>query len=171
MNKLLSQLKADTAPRTPRLLNPNRVVSEVAAEFAAGPVTVENHNEAGPCAVTIDPDRFRSALTHLVQNAVDASCPSDRVIISSHRLGMRLLIDITDKGPGMDNAFIRDELFLPFRSTKSGGYGIGAFQTRELIRISGGELEVISEKGFGTTMRIVLPLAGEKEQATSPAAT
>ena len=92
--------------------------------------------------------------------------PSDRVIISSRRFGTQLLIDITDNGPGMDDAFIRDELFLPFRSTKSGGYGIGAFQTRELIRMAGGDLEVISEKGFGTTMRIILPLVSEREPAT-----
>jgi signal transduction histidine kinase len=57
----------------------------------------------------------------------------------------------------MDDAFIRDELFLPFRSTKSGGHGIGAFQTRALIRAEGGDLEVISKIGAGTTMRIILP--------------
>jgi signal transduction histidine kinase len=71
----------------------------------------------------------------------------------------------------MDDAFIRDELFLPFRSTKSGGYGIGAFQTRELIRMAGGDLVVISEKGFGTTMRIILPLVPEREPASSSAGT
>jgi signal transduction histidine kinase len=71
----------------------------------------------------------------------------------------------------MDDAFVRDELFLPFRSTKSGGYGIGAFQTRELIRMAGGDLEVISEQGFGTTMRIILPLVSEREPARSSAAT
>jgi len=80
---------------------------------------------------------------------------------------MQLLIDVTDEGPGMNEAFIRDELFMPFRSTKSGGYGIGAFQTRELIRSAGGELEVISEKGVGTTMRVILPMALEREPAAS----
>jgi len=93
------------------------------------------------------------------------------VIISSHRFGTRLLIEVTDNGPGMDDAFVRDELFLPFRSTKSGGYGIGAFQTRELIRMAGGDLEVISEKGFGTRMRIILPLVSEREPARSSAVT
>ena len=171
MNNLLSQLKADAAPRPPRLLNPNLVVSAVAAEFADAPVAVEARDEIGTCTVTIDPERLRSALTHLVQNAVDVSCPGDRVIISSHRFGTRLLIEVTDNGPGMDDAFIRDELFLPFRSTKSGGYGIGAFQTRELIRMAGGDLEVISEKGFGTRMRIILPLVSEREPARSSAAT
>jgi putative PEP-CTERM system histidine kinase len=169
MNNLLSQLKADAAPRIPRLLDPNVVIAAVAAEFAGGPVTVEMHNDAGACAVAIDPDRLRSALTHLVQNAVEASCPSGRVIISSHRLGTQLFIEIMDKGPGMDEAFVRDELFVPFRSTKSGGYGIGAFQTRELIRMAGGDLEVISEKSFGTTMRIILPLVPEREPAASSA--
>jgi len=171
MNNLLSQLKADAAPHPLRLLNPNLVVSAVAAEFTDAPVAVEARDEIGACAVTIDPERLRSALTHLVQNAVDVSCPGDRVIISSQRFGTRLLIEVTDNGPGMDDAFVRDELFLPFRSTKSGGYGIGAFQTRELIRMAGGDLEVISEKGFGTRMRIILPLVSEREPARSSAAT
>jgi putative PEP-CTERM system histidine kinase len=171
MNNLLSQLKADAAPHPPRLLNPNLVVGAVAAEFADAPVPVESRDEIGACAVTIDPERLRSALTHLVQNAVDVSSPGDRVMISSRRFGTRLLIEVTDNGPGMDDAFVRDELFLPFRSTKSGGYGIGAFQTRELIRMAGGDLEVISEQGFGTTMRIILPLVSEREPARSSAAT
>jgi putative PEP-CTERM system histidine kinase len=171
MNNLLSQLKADAAPHPPRPLNPNLVVSAVAAEFADAPAAVEARDEIGTCSVTMDPERLRSALTHLVQNAVDISCPGDRVIISSRRFGTRLFIEVTDNGPGMDDAFIRDELFLPFRSTKSGGYGIGAFQTRELIRMAGGDLEVISEKGFGTTMRIILPLVSEREPAISAAVT
>ena len=65
-------------------------------------------------------------------------------------------------------SFVRDELFRPFRSTKDSGFGIGAYQTRELLRMAGGDLEVISAPGRGTTMRIVLPLA--KEGAVSSAA-
>jgi putative PEP-CTERM system histidine kinase len=171
MNNLLSQLKADAVPRAPPLVDPDVIVGAVVGELAGGPVVVETRNDAGNCAVAVDPDRLKSALTHLVQNAIEASRPSDRVIISSRRLGPQLLIDITDRGPGMDHAFIRDELFLPFRSTKSGGYGIGAFQTRELIRMAAGDLEVISEKGFGTTMRVILPLVPEREPAASSAVT
>ena len=39
----------------------------------------------------------------------------------------RVILRVIDQGTGMDAAFVRDELFQPFRSTKSGGYGIGAF--------------------------------------------
>lgn len=167
MNNLLGQLKADAAPRVPRRLNPSTVIGRVAAEFGGGSIAVEIRDDVRACTVAIDPDRLRSALTHLVQNGIDASPPQGRVTIASCRLGMQLLIDVTDEGPGMNEAFIRDELFMPFRSTKSGGYGIGAFQTRELIRSAGGELEVISEKGVGTTMRVILPMALEREPAAS----
>ena len=158
-------------PTRPLLPLNRRHLNIVEREFAGGAVTIEFRNDAGDCAVAIDPDRLRSALTHLVQNAIEASPPGDRVIVSSRFVGTQLLIDVADRGPGMDHAFIRDELFLPFRSTKSGGYGIGAFQTRELIRMAGGDLEVISEKGFGTTMRIILPVIPERELAVSPAVT
>ena len=57
------------------------------------------------------------------------------------------------------------------RSTKSDGHGIGAFQTLELIRMSGGDLAVISKKGAGTTMRITLPLSAGTEPAAPSAAS
>jgi putative PEP-CTERM system histidine kinase len=169
MNNMLSQLKADAAPRAARLLDPDPIIVAVAAQFAGSQVAVEFDNEAEACAVAIDPERLRSALTHLVQNAIDVSCPTDRVIISSRRFAAQLLIEVTDNGPGMDDVFIREELFLPFRSTKSGGYGIGAFQTRELVRMAGGDLEVVSEKGFGTTMRIILPVVRRETVASAAA--
>jgi signal transduction histidine kinase len=78
----------------------------------------------------------------------------------------RVVIDVTDKGAGMPADFIADELFQPFRSTKSEGYGIGAYQTRELIRAAHGDLLVLSQPGKGTTMRIVLPLAAPPERAS-----
>jgi signal transduction histidine kinase len=185
MNHLLNQLKADPARRPTALRDPAAIVAAVAADFAAGSVVIDGaddngdhgsgdhgsgDHEDGDRVVPIAPDRLRSAVTHLVQNALDASPPGDAVMVSVRRLGERFVVDVTDRGVGMDEAFIRDGLFLPFRSTKSGGYGIGAFQTRELIRAAGGELEVVSRPGAGTTMRIVLPLIRESEPLSpSPA--
>ena len=170
MNHLLSQLKADAAPLAPRVVSPDAIVETVAAEFADGPVFVTTRTDAEDCVVAIDPERLRSAVIHLAHNAIEASRPGNCVVISTRRHDAQLIIDITDQGAGMDAAFVRDELFRPFRSTKSGGYGIGAFQTRELIRTAGGDLEVISKKGAGTTMRIFLPLVSEREPAASSVA-
>jgi putative PEP-CTERM system histidine kinase len=170
MNNLLSQLKADDAPRAILFANPEAVMAAVAGEFAPGSVIVETSGDDTDTAVAITPERLRSALAHIVQNALDASPPGDSVIISARRLGSQFVIAVVDRGSGMNETFIRDELFVPFRSTKSGGYGIGAFQTRELIRMAGGDLEVISEPGAGTTMRIALPVVLDHETATPSAA-
>lgn len=71
------------------------------------------------------------------------------------------MIEVRDSGEGMDPAFIRDVLFRPFRSTKRGGMGIGAYQCRTYARELGGDLEAISSRGVGTTMRVTLPLLHE----------
>ena len=170
MSHLLSQLKADAAPRTPLLANPEAIVGAVAAEFAAGSVLVESGGDGADTVVAIAPDGLRSALTHLVQNAIDASPSGSPVTVSARRQGGQFVIAVADRGAGMNETFIRDELFLPFRSTKSGGYGIGAFQTRELIRMAGGDIEVISKPGAGTTMRIALPVVSERGPAIVSAA-
>lgn len=65
-----------------------------------------------------------------------------------------------DDGSGMTDDFVRDRLFKPFDTTKgSKGMGIGAYQAREYVRSIGGRIEVDSEAGRGTCMRVLLPLA------------
>jgi putative PEP-CTERM system histidine kinase len=168
MNHLLSRLKVEQEPSHPLSVNPEAIIGEIAASFA-GAVLVENQIGTGTCAVAIGAERLRSALAHLVQNAIDASPPDSPVTLSSRQVGHELVIEIIDHGAGMDANFIEEELFSPLRSTKPDGHGIGAFQTRDLIRMSGGDLAVISKKGVGTTMRITLPLAAGL-QARPPSA-
>ena len=84
------------------------------------------------------------------------------VTVRSRVTNGRFVVEVEDQGPGMDADFIREQLFRPFRSTKAAGHGIGAFQTRETIREAGGELQVLSAPGKGTTMRIVLPCLAEE---------
>jgi putative PEP-CTERM system histidine kinase len=159
MNNMLGQLKADPEPRPPRLLAAREIIADIVARIDHGRGFVEAQIEED-CDMTVDAERLGSVLTHLVQNAIDASPPGSPVTVRSRCIDQELIIDVVDHGGGMDPRFVREELFRPFRSTKSGGYGIGAFQTRELIRMSGGDLEVISEEGKGTTMRVTLPLPG-----------
>jgi len=73
-------------------------------------------------------------------------------------------VSITDKGVGMDGDFIRNRLFQPFASTKSGGFGIGAFEARSLIQAMGGRLSVESRPGHGTTFTITLKAADAAEE-------
>jgi signal transduction histidine kinase len=58
----------------------------------------------------------------------------------------------------MSPEFIRNRLFKPFDSTKQGGFGIGAYEARELIKAMGGRLDVESRVGIGSRFCIRMPL-------------
>ncbi|MDE2229139.1 MAG: PEP-CTERM system histidine kinase PrsK [Alphaproteobacteria bacterium] len=164
MNALLLQLNARTAAAKPSRVVPAdaaRIVAEVANALAGAGAPIETRMPASAAPVAMSSEDLRSALTHIVSNAIEASPADAAVNVTGSLADGRLAIEVTDRGPGMDHGFIHDELFRPFRTTKAGGTGIGAYQTRELVRAAGGELDVISRPGAGTTMRIVLPLARE----------
>jgi signal transduction histidine kinase len=59
----------------------------------------------------------------------------------------------------MSAEFVRHRLFKPFVSTKSGGFGIGAFEARELVRAMKGRLDVESREGLGSRFIVRIPLA------------
>jgi signal transduction histidine kinase len=62
----------------------------------------------------------------------------------------------------MTEQFINEELFRPMRTTKNGGFGIGAYQARELMRDLGGDIMIASRIGHGTTVTLSLP-RGEQQ--------
>ena len=113
----------------------------------------------GSCTVLADPDGLEQALVHLVQNAVEASAPAQPVMCDLRSEGACAVLQIIDSGSGMNAEFIRNGLFKPFQSTKAGGFGIGAFEARELVRAMGGQIDVESRENIGSRFIIRLPLA------------
>ena len=58
---------------------------------------------------------------------------------------------------------MRAGLFKPFVSTKPGGFGIGAYEARELVRAMHGRLDVESREGLGSRFTMRLPLAAASD--------
>ncbi|WP_373490567.1 XrtA/PEP-CTERM system histidine kinase PrsK [Parasphingorhabdus sp.] len=106
-----------------------------------------------------DPARVDQVLGHLVQNAIDASAVGAPITINAHRRDLSVAIEVCDQGTGMSSEFIRSQLFKPFASSKQGGFGIGAFEARELAQAMKGRLEVDSSEGVGSRFTLILPLA------------
>jgi putative PEP-CTERM system histidine kinase len=119
--------------------------------------------EAVDCAVQAQPEALEQAIVHLVQNAVEASDENQPVLLQARRESSEVVIEVTDSGPGMMPEFVRSRLFKPFHSSKPGGFGIGAFEAREIVRAMGGRLEVESHEGLGSRFSIRLPLAEAAE--------
>ncbi|HWK42580.1 MAG TPA: XrtA/PEP-CTERM system histidine kinase PrsK [Croceibacterium sp.] len=112
------------------------------------------------CTVTADRDGLEQALVHLVQNGIDASPPGSPVFLDARVVHSQAIIAVVDSGAGMSPEFVRSQLFKPFHSSKAGGFGIGAFEARELVRGMRGKLEVESREGLGTRFIVRLTLAG-----------
>jgi len=108
--------------------------------------------------VLADAEALEQALLHLVQNAVDASEEGAEVILNTSREGLSGSIEVVDVGTGMTPEFVRTGLFKPFVSSKQGGFGIGAFEAREMIKAMGGRLTVESREGLGTRFTVSLPV-------------
>jgi putative PEP-CTERM system histidine kinase len=121
---------------------------------------LEEGGALAPAAIAAE--TLDAAITHLVDNAVEASPPDEPVRLRLRQdAAGRILLDIIDRGSGMTPEFIRDELFRPLATSKPHGSGIGAWQARELLRSAGGDLTVLSSPGAGTTMRLILPSAAK----------
>ncbi|MEO6387843.1 MAG: XrtA/PEP-CTERM system histidine kinase PrsK [Croceibacterium sp.] len=111
------------------------------------------------CVAQAEPENLEQALVHLVQNAIEASAPKSPVFIDLRTEYSQAVIEVTDSGTGMSPEFVRNQLFKPFHSSKQGGFGIGAFEARELVRAMDGRLEVESRVDLGTRFVLRLKLA------------
>ena len=128
----------------------------IADRFAQShPVTLAR---VEPALVVGQAEALEQALAHLVQNAIDASANGSAVSLEVFSDGVCGQLLVSDHGKGMNPSFIRTGLFKPFVSSKDGGFGIGAFEAREMIRAMGGRLDVDSREGLGTRFTISLPL-------------
>jgi signal transduction histidine kinase/ActR/RegA family two-component response regulator len=114
-------------------------------------------------AVLADPMRLKQVLLNLVANAIKYNSEGGSVTleVAEGAPGM-LRIAVTDTGRGM-TAEQLEQLFTPFERLGAehesvGGTGLGLVVTKGLVEAMGGEIEVTSELGAGTTFTIELPL-------------
>lgn len=160
MNALLARLSQHHRARGEEALRPVEVAPLVralaGAHGARHPVVTSITREAIALA---DPARLEQLLGHLVENAIDASAAHEPVTLAINADGTEVTIDVVDRGCGMSPAFVRDKLFKPFVSSKPAGFGIGAYEARQLATGMGGRIEVTSREGQGSRFRVVLPAA------------
>lgn len=113
-----------------------------------------------PVWINADKEQLRSAIGHIVQNAIDATAKDGEVSIASKQTTDHIFLFIQDSGIGMSDDFIQNQLFKPFESTKGlTGMGIGVYQSREFLRKLGGTISVTSQQNVGTCFTLKIPLA------------
>ena len=119
--------------------------------------------------VKVDRIQIQQVLINLIRNGIQAmdESPQREVLITTKALpGGMAEIRVSDTGSGLSPE-IRDALFLPFRSTKSEGMGIGLSISRTIVEAHGGKIGAEDREGGGTTFRFTLPLAKRAEREES----
>ena len=116
-------------------------------------------NDARLCQV------FLNLIVNAAQAIPEGRADQNEVRIVTRELDQRVVVEISDTGPGMDPQTLK-QLFTPFFTTKpiGVGTGLGLSICHRIISGLGGEIQVESQVGQGTTFRVLL-------EATEPAAT
>jgi putative PEP-CTERM system histidine kinase len=160
MNDLLARLQQhNTAQKVNDLVNLPEILGAVVHTKRLGYPLLTMNCDADVMSVRGEGGRLEQVFTHLIQNAIDASQADAPIRVSACKQEGFVRVDVTDQGCGMSEEFIRSDLFKPFRSTKANGFGIGAYEAREIVKSMGGRLDVASKPGDGSTFSVTLPLA------------
>jgi len=133
------------------------VAAFVADKNRLGLPVVMTESDSPAFAEMRDPGAFLKVLEHVVTNAVEATPKGSETVVRIGKGGNEIRVLVEDRGPGMTPQFIANELFRPLKTTKAQGFGIGAFQAREIMRDLGGDIDIRSKVGEGTSVALCLP--------------
>jgi nitrogen-specific signal transduction histidine kinase/ActR/RegA family two-component response regulator len=150
---VLQQALATTGPR-------HRPAVRIEADFEPVP------------SISGDPLGLREAFGHLIVNAIDSVPETGSVVVATRVEDGQAVVSVTDNGSGM-SADTQARVFEPFFTTKPGATGLGLCLAHGIVARHGGQIEIESTVGRGTTVRVSFPsegLARAKPAAARPAA-
>ena len=146
----------DTAPLV------EHVAKEFERQIAGSGRLIELHGTASGCRIAADKEALSIALRNLVDNALKYSPDYPTVWVEWGRENESVAIRVRDKGPGIPAAE-RKAIFHKFvrgsAATTGGvkGMGVGLAMVQHIVSAHGGEVQVASEPGEGSTFTMLLP--------------
>jgi len=115
--------------------------------------------------LAVDRGHMAQVFDNIIQNAIEAMAETGGTLsvaiasIDMPRNSTGLRVEFRDTGKGMPAAVV-NKIFDPFFTTKSSGTGLGLSISHELVAAHGGEIQVESGEGRGTTVSVTMPAGG-----------
>lgn len=168
LNRLVNDLLAYARPVTPQAREiPLEDLIDRAVDLArrgngrAAAVEVEVDVAGGVESLFGDPDLLRHAFVNIVENALQAMTSGGTLSVCARQAtlgaGRAVRVDFRDTGEGMDNT-VRSKALDPFFTTRPTGTGLGLAIVERVVRTHGGQIEIDSRSGRGTTVSVLLPV-------------
>ncbi len=130
--------------------------------FLNDQLSIETHFDEDAIETWADPQQIEQVFQILIENSIDALRGDGKIQISTvvfepvdEPSQKMIQIEVTDTGPGIDSKDI-EKVFDPSFTTKQDGTGMGLAIAKKTIEDHGGEIDVYSRKGLGTTFRFTL---------------
>lgn len=140
------------------------LIEEVASLFKGRPPGVDLGNISGHLKLQVDPEKIKTVLKNVIANGLEyCEDDADPMTLSLKQQYGSAVIDIKDYGHGIPKEAL-PYVFEPFyradasRSRKTGGYGLGLSLSKAITEAHGGRIEIQSEVGRGTTVRLYIPM-------------
>ncbi len=131
----------------------------------AGVEVVQLLDEKIP-VLSLDEGAMKMALLNLVKNAVSAMPNGGELRLQTRLEGTLVHIEISDTGSGIPEELL-GKIFEPFFTTRNTGSGLGLTVVYKVVREHGGDLQVDSIPGRGSTFRISLPVPQREKKLLS----
>jgi signal transduction histidine kinase len=122
---------------------------------AAGIKMTERYADVLP-TIRVDPELLTQALLNLALNAIQAMKPGGTLQVSLENADESVRFSISDTGKGIAPEEV-NRIYRPFYTTKHQGTGLGLAITRGVVERHGGQIEVESKLGEGSTFTLVIP--------------
>jgi signal transduction histidine kinase len=158
-----SRIEAGTFTYTFADVDVGELTRETAAAAAVGQDEVQVRTTVRDPLPSVrgDAERLRQVLRNLLENAVKYSVAGGEVRVTAYAHGGRVLVDVSDEGPGVAREH-HGLIFEKFGRVNSGGQGkpgsgLGLFISRSIAEAHGGSLDVHSNPRRGATFTLTLP--------------
>lgn len=106
--------------------------------------------------VKVDPAKIALAIRNLVINGIDAMPDGGKLDVIVSETDDSIIIKVIDTGVGIPLEFF-DSVFVPFKSNKNNGKGLGVPTSQRIIESHGGSLSFTSKLSEGTVFTVILP--------------
>ncbi len=129
------------------------VCQSVATEAGGRGIKVETRLGKGALEAFVDRGQLQQALHNILVNAIHASNDDGKILVRTWRKGKKLQVSVRDEGTGISKEEMK-KIFDLYFTTKKQGSGIGLPVTRRLIELNGGQMQLDSKVGKGTTVTL-----------------
>jgi two-component system, OmpR family, sensor histidine kinase BaeS len=164
--RTLSLADAGELSITKQVIQPGELIERLAAAFQhpaeQKQVSIQKEVAADLPPIHVDPERILQALENLITNSLRYTQENGLIVLSAHRGGDGVAMDVQDNGAGIDPEVLPhvfDRFYRGDGSRQDGGSGLGLAIAKSIVELHGGKIEAASEGiGKGSRFTILIPV-------------